>query len=273
MCAEQESQQIAASSPLHPQQHTTWGIARVCRLFPFAFLCTTKAGCGTSYKEPKYFKYRLLQKYETPFLVVLGSSRRIKREGKWHFPPCQHWGRLFAVALTFPIPYCTDHKTIPPIVSCPRESQAWLPTYHENHKIKQTQNKITEMFLKTLFLKKTVPETVDVRIVVWDVRTVAWGCTNFITSMCFKKIRVKTSTFNTCQNSVFSLSQCSNTALYQPMIQPMTRKPSYNHIPICGSKRSTIHRPPLITPNYCWLYNNLDNTLLWPYPTTSLSLL
>lgn len=107
----------------------TWH-ARNCLCFLslslFAFLCTTKADCVSTYKEPKYFKYWLLQKYETPFLV-LGSNRGIKGERKRHFPALQHWAWLFAVSLPFQIPYCNYRKTIPPLLFCPRESQAWLP--------------------------------------------------------------------------------------------------------------------------------------------------
>lgn len=126
--------------------------------------------------------------------------------------------------------------------------------------------------------KKTFSETVDVRIVVW-------GCTKFITSMCFKKIQIKTSTCNTCCNSVFSWSQWGNAELYKLMIWPMAGKPRRGlHLAPLPPACLPGAQPPKLAPSWAALDNHLHLTCSPPravvaipprlsYPNTVLTLL
>lgn len=103
--------------------------------------------------------------------------------------------------------------------------------------------------------------------------------------MCFKKIQIKTSTCNTCCNSVFSWSQWGNAELNKLMIWPMAGKPRRGHhlaplLPAClpGAQ------PPKLAPSWAALDNHLHLTCSPPravvaipprlsYPNTVLALL
>lgn len=130
---------------------------RICLCFLslslFVFMCTTKTDCVTTYKESKCFKYWLLQKYETPFLV-LGSNSGIEGGRKMAFPLLWCWGWMAA--------HCTI--AFPNTLLCLAQDSfshsllSWrLPSL-------------------VVFLKKSFPGKADVRMAVWS-------CTNFITSV------------------------------------------------------------------------------------------
>lgn len=160
LCVLSKNPNKSLPPPLHSLNKTQH--PRICLCFQslslFVFMCATKTDCVTTYKEPKYFKYWLLQKDETPFLV-LGSNTGIKGEGKWHF---HHSGAADGWLLTAPLPFQIPYCVLSQDNFSPRLLSQGLPSL-------------------AVFLKKNFPGKADVRMVVWN-------CTNFITSVLWENL-------------------------------------------------------------------------------------